>query len=167
MFESASAPKTAVIAGVTGAVGAALALELSKRSDWRVLGIARNLPAAPIAGVEYLHVDMSDTGQLEAALEDATNITHLFYCARVTHAEQVIEDAGENLALIRNILDAVLAAASNFQHAHVVQGGKYYGVHVGPFKTPAKEEDSRAPIDNFNYDQQDFLVSASKPSRER
>ena len=39
-----------------------------------------------------------------------------------------------------------------------VQGTKYYGQHLGPFKTPAKEDDPRPPIQHFYYDQQDLLM---------
>ena len=42
-----------------------------------------------------------------------------------------------------------------------MQGGKYYVVHVGPFPTPAEESQPRAPIGNFNYDQQDYLSHRS------
>ena len=44
---------------------------------------------------------------------------------------------------------------------HLVQGGKVYGVHVGPFPTPAREDDPRAVIENFNYDQEDRLRQRS------
>ena len=84
-------------------------------------------------------------------------MTHLFYCGRATHAEQAIEDASANLALLENVVTATEAAATGLRPVHLVQGGKYYGVHVGPFPTPAAEAQPRAPIDNFNYDQLDYL----------
>ena len=59
------------------------------------------------------------------------------------------------------MVTATEAAAPGLRHVHLVQGGKYYGVHVGPFPTPAEESQPRAPIDNFNYDQQDYLSHRS------
>ena len=147
----------ALIAGVSGAVGSALARELSSKAEWSVYGIARRAPTTPLTGVTYLQVDMNDRDQCLASLASLTDVTHLFYCGRATHAEQVLESAEDNLRLLRHLLNSVEAAATDLQHVHLVQGGKYYGVHVGPFPTPAREQDSRAPIPNFNYDQQDFL----------
>ena len=43
------------------------------------------------------------------------------------------------------------------QHVTLCKGGKYYGVHIGSFKTPAKESDPRRPGPNFYYAQQNFL----------
>jgi len=40
-----------------------------------------------------------------------------------------------------------------------MQGTKYYGVHLGEFKTPAKEDDPRYMPPNYYYDQEDYLVS--------
>jgi nucleoside-diphosphate-sugar epimerase len=46
-----------------------------------------------------------------------------------------------------------------------MQGGKAYGCHLGPFKTPAKESDARHMPPNFYYDQEDWLreTSARRP----
>ena len=152
---------TALIAGYTGAVGGALARELAGRAEWQVYGLARRPPAAAAPGVSAVAADMADRDALRRALEPLTDVTHLFYCGRATHAEQVIEDAAANLALLDNVVTATEAAAPGLRHVHLVQAGKYYGVHVGPFPTPAEESQPRAPIDNFNYDQQDYLSHRS------
>ena len=162
---------TALIAGYTGTVGGALARELAGRSDWQVYGLARRLPAADhpagtgVDGVTGVAADMADRDGLRRALAPLTCVTHLFYCGRATHAEQVIEDAAANLALLDNVVTATEAAAPGLRHVHLVQGGKYYGVHVGPFPTPAAESQPRAPIDNFNYDQQDYLAERAAAAR--
>jgi nucleoside-diphosphate-sugar epimerase len=147
----------ALIAGATGAVGGALATELASSERWRVLGLSRRTPAAPVAGVEYVQHDMSVPGDCQAMVDAHPDITHLFYCGRATHGEVVIESAGENLALLANLVDALEAGAPGFDHAHLVQGGKVYGVHLGPFPTPASEDQLRVPVQNFNYDQEDLL----------
>ena len=165
MSEPAERSYTALIAGATGAVGAALARELAQNAQWRVLGISRNQPNTAIDCVEYIRAYMGDALNLHNSLSQYPDITHLYYCGRATHAEQITEDAEQNLSLIRNVLYSVYQVAHDFQHAHVVQGGKYYGVHVGPFKIPAQEDDLRVPIDNFNYDQQDFLAHESSTAK--
>ena len=54
----------ALIAGITGAVGSALAKELSSRDEWVVFGLSRNPPSAPINGVEYRQIDLNVPGKL-------------------------------------------------------------------------------------------------------
>ena len=39
-----------------------------------------------------------------------------------------------------------------------MQGSKWYGNHLGPYLTPARETDPRHMPPNFYYDQQDFLI---------
>ena len=158
-------PYTALIAGYTGAVGSALARELAARADWRVYGLSRRSSVADLPGVTGVAADMADRDRLGHALEPLGDVTHLFYCGRATHAEQVIEDAAANLGLLEHVVTATEAAAPGLRHVHLVQGGKYYGVHVGPFPTPAEEAQPRAPIDNFNYDQQDYLSARAAASR--
>lgn len=150
----------AVIAGVTGAVGSAIARELASSGDWNIAGLSRNPPKNPIADVEYVSADLADTERCRQALDGHGDATHLFYCGRATHREQTLEDAATNLALLDNVLGA--AERGPLRHVHLVQGGKVYGVHVGPFPTPARENDPRAVIENFNYDQEDLLRQRSE-----
>lgn len=152
----------ALIAGATGAVGTALARELASRDEWFVHGIARRTPVSPLEGVSYTQLDLNDRKACFDLLSSLVDVTHVFYCGRATHADQVIESASDNLQLLDNLLNGIEATAQNLNHVHLVQGGKYYGVHIGPFPTPAQEEDPRAPVQNFNYDQQDYLVDRSK-----
>lgn len=152
------AESVALIAGVTGAIGSALAYELTRAPDWKVYGISRRCPAYPIEGVRYVQLDLNDPMRCKQVLGELTEVTHVFYCGRATHAEQVLENVDDNVKLLRHLVDAVEASATTLRHVHLVQGGKYYGVHIGPFSTPATEEDPRVPIENFNYDQQDFLA---------
>ena len=57
----------------------------------------------------------------------------------------------------RNAMTAIEATASELKHVCLLQGSKYYGRHLGPFKTPAKESDARHFPPNFYYTQEDFL----------
>ena len=150
----------AVVAGVTGAVGSAIARELASSGGWTIAGLSRNPPADPIAGVDYVSTDLADAERCRQALAAHRDATHLFYCGRATHREQTLEDAPTNLALLDNVLSAAERGA--LRHAHLVQGGKVYGVHVGPFPTPAREDDPRAVIENFNYDQENLLRRRSE-----
>ena len=155
-----------LIAGATGAIGSALARELGPREDWTVYGASRRRPDDPVEGVHYLSLDMSDRAHCQSVLAQYPSITHVFYCGRASHGEQVLESAEDNLLLLDNLLHGVESAGQSngapLHHVHLVQGGKYYGVHIGRFPTPAREEDPRAPIENFNYAQQDYLQDRSR-----
>ena len=156
--------RTGMIAGVTGVVGSALAKQLRRDGRWSVLGFSRRPPTAAVAGVSYLQADLGDSAACAKALAAQPPVTHLFYCARATHFEQTVESAEDNLRLFMSTLDAVERASSDLQHVHLVQGGKYYGVHLGPFPTPARESHPRSVVSNFYYDQQDLLVLRSQAS---
>jgi hypothetical protein len=50
-----------------------------------------------------------------------------------------------------------LQVSASLRHVTFYQGGKAYGADLGPFKTPAREDDPRLMPPNFYYDQEDFL----------
>lgn len=149
----------AVIAGITGAVGSAIGRELVRGDAGPVVGLSRGSARQPIAGVTYLQADLSDATATRQALAAHQDATHLYYCGRAAHQEQTLENEAGNRLLLANLLDAF--DRDRLDHVHLVQGGKVYGVHIGPFPTPARESDPRAPIENFNYVQEDLLRERS------
>ncbi|MGI9419299.1 MAG: SDR family oxidoreductase [Geminicoccaceae bacterium] len=153
--------RKALIAGGTGAIGGALANHLTDSVGWQVLGLCRNPPGSPLAGVDYLHADMTDAVACRDLLRPHDDIIHLLYCGRAAHDDLGRESVRNNVDLLTNVLDAILAASPALDHVHLVQGGKYYGVHVGPFPTPAREDDPRAVVSNFYYQQEDLLRERS------
>lgn len=156
------AAQKAIIAGATGAVGNAIATRLASDPDTTVVGLSRRQPAVFVPGVNYVQVDLDNRDNCRNALEPHLDATHVFYCGRVSHAEQTLENAAGNLRLLEHLIDTLEPGL--LQHAHLVQGGKVYGVHIGPFPSPAYEDDPRAPIENFNYVQEDFLRARSTHS---
>lgn len=154
-------PNVALIAGVTGTVGSALAAQLARGGHWSVCGISRRPPRRPLEGVTYLQADLGEPRSRDRLPQAGLPVTDLFYCARAVHAEQPVESVEDNLAMLRGALEIAERDAESLRHVHLVQGGKYYGVHVGPFRTPAREDQQRCVIANFNYDQQDLLVRRS------
>jgi len=67
------------------------------------------------------------------------------------------EKTEDNVAILKNLLDIVEETSPNLRHVTFYQGGKAYGADLGPFKTPAREDDPRLMPPNFYYDQEDFL----------
>lgn len=155
MAGEATGLKTAIIAGATGVVGYDLARELAAAPDWRVVGIARN--PVEIDGVAWIKADLGDAAAASQALASCRDATHLFYCARYPHRIGEPEPVAANLAMLRNCVEPIEAAGAPLQHVHVVHGTKWYGSTLGPFPTPALEDDARHPAPNFYYAQQDYL----------
>jgi nucleoside-diphosphate-sugar epimerase len=86
----------------------------------------------------------------------------VLYCARASHTASAKEPIELNLAMLRNLLDALEPAARGLLHVHLLQGSKFYGSDLGPYKTPARESDPRIAENNWYYAQQDFIVERSR-----
>lgn len=151
-----SSPKTALIVGATGVAGRALARHLAGSGDWNVIGVARR-PLSSTDRIRYVQADLSDSDATSAALSSLKSISHIFYCA-YTPAPTWAQQCEPNAALLRNVVDAVEPVAPGLRHICLLQGTKYYGAHLGPFQTPAHEDDPRHFPPNFYYNQQDFLA---------
>lgn len=153
----------ALIAGVSGIVGRGIATRLIGEG-WRVIGLSRTPPHPGIDGLEHVPVDLTDADAMRAALSQAgTAVTHIFYAGRAPDPDPAVE-AARNTAMMVNTIEAVQAAGGPLDHVHAVHGTKWYGSHVGPFRTPAAEDDPRCPVPNFYFDQQDWLA-AEAPKR--
>ena len=107
--------------------------------------------------LRYIATDLLDAATSRERLAGENAITHLFYTSRAPFKEGGVEDVDGNLSLLRNALDAVEAASHNLSHVHLVEGAKWYGVHLGPGPAPAREDAPRHMPPNFYYDQQDLL----------
>ena len=155
--------RTALVAGATGATAKRL-VEVLLASGWNVIGVSRNPPAGGDR-LTYIKTDLLDAGDAARALGACRSVTHIFYTGRARFAEGGVESVDDNIAMLRNTLDAIEPVAQGLEHVHLVQGGKYYGQHLGPFPTPAREDDPRHMPPNFYYDQQDLLAGRQRGRR--
>jgi nucleoside-diphosphate-sugar epimerase len=147
--------KTVLVAGAQGVIGRAAAERYSREAGTTVYGISRR----PIDGLGNVHaisadlLDPKDTSRKLSVLKDVTHVVFGAYIEKNTPTERSVV----NVALLRNLMDAVEESAPNLQHVTIYQGGKAYGADLGPFKTPAREDDPRLMPPNFYYDQEDHL----------
>ena len=153
--------QAAIITGATGVVGHHLAMRLAEHTDWSVFGVSRRPPGSPVVGVTYLEVDLTDKAATDAAIGGLENITHLFSAARFDHSTEKTESTDANTAMLTHLIDAVEASGQPLKHVHLVQGTKYYGSNLGPFRTPARESDPRSLQSNFYFEQEDLCVQRS------
>jgi nucleoside-diphosphate-sugar epimerase len=157
------ARNVALVAGATGMVGKRLATTLCE-AGWRVIGLSRRPPAAGVP-YEAIAVDLTDGAACRAALSGRADVTHIFYAGRYDHTTTAPEPIDTNVAMLRNLLDAVEPIAANLAHVHLVHGTKVYGSTLGPYKTPAKESDSRVLANNFYYEQEDLVAQWQRGKR--
>lgn len=151
--------KQALVTGATGVVGRNLIRHLCGLPGWEVIAVSRRKP--DIDGVRHLPLDLLDRGECAAKLGGLSGVTHLFHTAYIEFPSTA-DMCAPNLAMLANALEAVEPVARGLEHVHVVQGTKYYGSHLGPFKTPAKEDDPRHPPPNFYYDLQDYVTARQR-----
>ncbi len=76
-----------------------------------------------------------------------------------------MESVDDNVDMLRNVINASESTAHSLQHIHLVEGGKWYGQHLGPYPNPAQEDDPRHMPPNFYYDQEDLLRSRQRGQR--
>jgi nucleoside-diphosphate-sugar epimerase len=151
-------PRTLLVAGATGAAASRLVARAASTPGWQVVGLCRT-PPADRPGVRFVAANLADAAACRAAVREAAprGVTHAVYAARAAFGEGGVEDVPANLAM----LDALVAAAEGpmLRHVHLVEGTKWYGMHIGPYPTPAREDDPRHLPPNFYYDQQDLLAA--------
>ena len=152
--------KTAVVAGALGIVGRALVEHLEANGDWDIVGLSRRSPDFATRA-RFVSVDLVDPDDCRAKQGELADATHVFYAAyapRRTPSEEV----APNLAMVTNLVSALERVAPRLAHVQLIQGSKWYGNHLGPYRTPAKEDDPRHMPPNFYYDQQDWLQSRQR-----
>lgn len=150
--------KVALVIGARGVIGGNLVAHLEGLEGWRVIGVSRR-GGESTATVRHLAVDLLDEEATRRAFRDLADVTHVFYAAyqdRPTFAELV----EPNQRMLVNAVRAIEPVAAGLRHVQLMQGYKVYGAHLGPFKTPAREDDPPHMPPEFNVEQQAFLEAA-------
>ncbi len=146
-----------LIVGCTGVNGFAVTTRFEALPDWDVTTLSRSKPGYDFSA-PHIEADLLDPASLEK--RDLEGVTHVFYAALKPNPDPALE-ASENGAMLRNLIDAVEKASSDFRHLSFLQGGKVYGAQLGVYKTPAKEDDSRHFPPNLYFEQEDFARARS------
>ena len=157
------ASRRALVTGATGVVGRYLLKHLVETGAWDIVAVSRRKPDI-IGGYEHIAADLSDPADCTAKFAHLNDLTHVFYAAYLDRPTQP-DSVATNLGMLTNMVDAIEPVAKNLEHINLVEGTKWYGSHLGPFKTPAKESDHRLAQTLFYYDQQDFLETRQKGKR--
>ena len=146
--------RTCIVAGALGVAGRALLDTLDAADDCDIIALSRRKPDFPTRA-RVVPVDLADGKAARDALAALGPVTHVFFAAYAPHATPA-EEVAPNLAMLANLVTAVEAAGA-LRHVALVHGSKWYGNHLGPYRTPAREDDPRHLPPNFYYDQQDWI----------
>ncbi len=147
----------ALVAGAAGVVGGALVTHLSAQPGWRVIGLGRR-GGTTSGPVSHIAVDLTDAAACSAAAGSWRDVTHVFYTAYLPNLD-LARETDINTAMLRNLVTALEPVAPGLQHIQLMQGSKWYGNHLGPYRTPSREDDPRTGTRHFYYDQQDWLAA--------
>lgn len=149
-----AAGNVALVAGGLGVIGRALVEHFAQRDGWDVVALSRRAPDFA-TNARYESVDLQNEAATQAMLARIGTVTHVFYAAYQEHKDPATATA-VNLGMLQSLTRAA-EALPTLRRVVLYEGVKYYGVHLGPFKTPAKEDDARHLPPNFYYDQEDWL----------
>jgi nucleoside-diphosphate-sugar epimerase len=153
--------KTAVVVGALGVIGRYIVERLAAQPGWQVVGLSRR-KGEDRERVRYIPVDLLDAREAEGKLAALSDATHIFYCAFQATGSQAADYAkgiAVNRDMLVNAVSAIERAAKQLERVVLITGTKYYGSHLGPFRTPAKETDPRHMPPYYYFDQIDWLTA--------
>jgi nucleoside-diphosphate-sugar epimerase len=153
--------KVAVVVGALGVIGHYIVERLLAEQDWTVVGLSRRA-ASEAPRYRHVSVDLLDAAACGAKLATLTDATHVFYAA-FQPAQGAAADYAANIApnrdMLVNAVTAIAGASPALRRVVLVTGTKYYGSHLGPFRTPARESDPRHMPPDYYFDQIDWLTA--------
>jgi nucleoside-diphosphate-sugar epimerase len=154
--------KTAVVVGALGVIGKYIVDKLESLPDWRIIGLSRR-KGEDRARVRHVSVDL-----LKPFEPDFGEATHVFYAAfqpSVGAASGYAANIAPNRDMLVNSVSAIEKLSPGLERVVLVTGTKYYGTHLGPFRTPARETGPRHAGANFYFDQIDWLTAFQQGKR--
>jgi nucleoside-diphosphate-sugar epimerase len=149
-----------LVVGGFGVAGSAIVNAGVQDSNWKIVTAGRRAgPPSELtltAASRHISVDLLDQTAAERAFADFTVAPDLAFAAYVERPTMA-DSVAPNVEMLANTLDAMTLAGRAPKRVVLIGGGKSYGPHLGPYKTPAKESDPRILGPIFYDDQEDLL----------
>lgn len=152
--------RTALVPGALGVTGRAIIEYLDNNPDWNVIGLSRRPPNYN-SNAKFLSVDLLNKLECNSIAEHLTQTTHVFFCAYAPQ-NSVEAEIIPNVSMLANLTSALEPVSNGLEHIQLMHGAKWYGSYLGPYKTPAKEDDPRPLVQNFYHAQQDWIKKRQK-----
>ncbi|HZM37332.1 MAG TPA: SDR family oxidoreductase [Burkholderiales bacterium] len=154
--------KKAVVVGALGVIGRYIVEKLASLGDWEVVGLSRR-KGDDRERVRYLSIDLLSTQEIP--VKDATHVFYAAFQASAGAAADYAKNIDANRDMLVNAVTGVSRASPSLERVVLVTGTKYYGSHLGPFRTPAKEDQPRHEGPNYYFDQIDWLTAFQRGKR--
>jgi nucleoside-diphosphate-sugar epimerase len=163
---------TILIVGATGVIGEAALAHFALAAGWKAIAISRRAPE-PVAGGSFRHLplDLRDAAACRQACAELRAVTHVVYTA-VSEQPGLVsgwrdgQQMETNFAMLQNLFEPLIGAATELQHVTLLQGAKAYGAHAGHRPPlPARERAPRVQHENFYWLQEDYLRAKAQDHR--
>ena len=128
---------------------------LNDLGTWNTIGLGRRERQSS-ASSRFIPVDLLDSPSCHDAFRSLPPVHVVFFVAYAPRSSPA-EEVEPNLAILKNLVTAIAPNCAELERVVLLQGSKWYGNHIGPYKTPSNEDDPRIPVPNFYYAQQDWL----------
>ena len=157
--------RTIIVAGASGLVGSAAVRYFGAREDWNVIAVSRRPPLAMPARVRHVAVDLADERACAAAFGAMSEVTHVVYTAVAEKLDDIYGgwsdpvQIAKNAAMLRNLMEPLVAVARGLRHVSLVHGAKAYGCHLpdAHVPIPMRECLPRPVHPNFYHEQEDYI----------
>lgn len=159
-----STSRTAVVVGALGVIGRYIVERLTGEAGWSVIGLSRR-SEADRPGYRHLAVDLLDADAISSHGAALSGVTHIFYAAFQASsgaAAGYASNIAPNRDMLVNAVSGIARTSQQLERVVLVTGTKYYGSHLGPYRTPARETDPRHMPPNYYFDQIDWLTEFQK-----
>lgn len=150
--------RTVLIVGAHGMTASPATVRLAEEGSWTVKTASRR-PVSAVPGVQHVAVDL--LASPDGSSPPWRGVSHLVYAAYVERSSMT-EAVGPNVAMLQNTVNHLRAAGADLEHVVLIGGGKSYGEHLGPYRTPAKEFDPPQVAPVFYQEQERFLSERAK-----
>lgn len=157
---------TVLVTGASGLVGGA-AIDRFLAAGWEVIAVSRREPEVRSdRPFRHLAVDLRDEAACREAFGTLSGVTHVVYAAVFEKPGLIAgwterDQMDTNLAMLRNLMEPLTAAAQELRHISFLQGTKAYGIHLHPMPIPARERAPRDKHENFYWLQEDYIRDKS------
>lgn len=143
-----------LVVGAHGVAGAAATHQLL--STGRTVTTLGRRPGPASGDRIHLRADLLDLDSIpRGALADVSAVVYAGYAERPTFGETT----ELNARMLAGLLEALERDGARPDRFVLIGGGKSYGEHLGPYRTPAKESDPRL-LGPILYNPQEDLVQA-------
>ncbi|MGH1361451.1 MAG: SDR family oxidoreductase [Burkholderiaceae bacterium] len=150
-----------VVVGASGMAGRYFIQHAERHHpDWSLVAIARR-PLDFASKAQFFGLDLTDAAASRQVFSQISGVTAMVFAGFI-NAPDWLAQVAPNRQILINALAGLEAGDNHLQRVVLIQGMKYYGSHLGAFKTPAREDDPRHMPPNYYYAQQDILEAAQQ-----